>query len=65
MTRAGWVVNESNDQELAQNSILLRSQCDTIDLKFRIVAHKIEEIKTHIEEPLSKNLLHIKAVVKL
>ena len=62
LARAGWVVNESKDQEPAQDNILLGSKVNTIDLKFRIPMAKIEEIKELIQDALSRNYLHVKFV---
>ena len=42
LAKAGWVVNESKDQEPAQDNVLLGSQVDTINLKFRIPIANIE-----------------------
>ena len=65
MTRAGWIVNESRDQPLAQDNIWLESQCDTVNFKFRIPSKKIEEIKSCINDALSLGTLKVKDVARV
>ena len=60
LARAGWVVNESKDHEPAQDNVLLGSQVDAIDLKFRFPVTKIVEIKELIEDSLTMKYLHVK-----
>ena len=65
MGRAGWVVNTSKDQILAQDNISLGSMVDTKTMQFKIPNKKIEEIQELIQQALSKSKNHVREVARI